>query len=199
MLCRAVRLATIIGVMVPVFTVSCTPMSELDRTRDHLGQARESLVRSLSALADDIERNFNEVEERLADPTLRPQDKEQLLAARGRLVAATDKAAASTQRQLESDDLLPEERESLLLTQAKLENLQARFTMSAPLGGMRAVQKRLAELGYKPGPVDGMAGPQTRAAIRSFQRDQGMPESGEVTPEVIDALSKAQPKTAAKK
>jgi len=196
MLSRAVRLATIVGALVPVFALSCTPMNELDRTRDHLGQARESLVRSLSTLADDIERNFDEVEKRLADPTLRPEDKEQLLAARGRLISATDKAAASTQRQLGRDDLLPEERESLLQTQAKLENLQARFTMSAPLGGTRAVQRRLTELGYKPGPIDGVDGPRTRAAIRAFERAEGMPETGIATPEVIDALSKTQPKAA---
>jgi hypothetical protein len=57
--------------------------------------------------------------------------------------------------------LLPEERESLLATEAKLDNVEARLAMSAPLSGTRAVQQRLAELGYKPGPVDGMMGPRT--------------------------------------
>jgi hypothetical protein len=166
-------------------------MSELERTRDHLGQARESLVRSLAALADDIDRNLDDVDKRLADPTLRPEDEAQLLTARERLVTATDKAAASTQRQLEREDLLPEERESLLATQAKLEDLQGRFTMAAPLGGTRAIQQRLAELGYKPGPIDGIDGPRTRAAIRAFQRDAGLKQNGKASPEVIEALSKA--------
>jgi hypothetical protein len=193
MFCRAIRPATISGAAILLLTASCTPMSELDRTRDHLGQARESLVRSLSTLADDIERNLDDVDRRLADPTLRPEDKVQLTTARERLVAATDKAAASTDRQLQRDDLLPEERDSLLLTQAKLENLQARAAMSEPLAGTRAIQQRLAELGYKPGPIDGMDGPRTRAAIRAFERDQGLPQTGRATPEVITALSKAQP------
>ncbi len=192
MLLRAFRPATIVATAIALAAAACTPMSELERTRDHLGQARESLVRSLSALADDIERNLDDVDERLADPTLRPEDEAQLLAARERLVAATDKAAASTERQLEREDLLVEERDSLLLTQTKLENLQARFTMAAPLGGTRAVQQRLAQLGYKPGPADGIDGPRTRAAIRAFQRDAGMIQTGKATPEVIEALSKAQ-------
>lgn len=198
MLCRAVRLATIAGMLIGLTTVSCTPMNELERTRDHLGQARESLVRSLSTLADDIQRNLDDVEKRLADPTMRPQEREQLLAARERLVVATDKAAASTARQLERGDLLPEERESLLLTQEKLANLQTRVTLSAALGGTRAVQQRLAELGYKPGPADGIDGPRTRAALRAFQRDQSMAETGQMTPDVIDALSKAQPRGGAR-
>ena len=193
---RAVKLATVVSVAIGLCSSACTPMSDLDRTRDHLGQARESLVRSLGELADDIEHNLDEVDERLADPTLRPEDKVQLEAARDRLVAATDKAAASTRRQLERDDLLPEERESLLLTQVKLDNLQGRVAMAEPFVGTRAVQQRLAELGYKPGPIDGMNGPRTRAAVRAFQRDHKLAQTGKVTPEVIEALSKAQSKVA---
>jgi len=37
------------------------------------------------------------------------------------------------------------------------------------------LQEGLAELGYDPGPVDGLLGPKTRAAITEFQRDQKMP------------------------
>lgn len=196
MLSRAVCFATLVGIVLS--SAACAPMSELDRTRDHLSQARESLVRSLAKLADDIEHNLDEVDARLADPTMRPEDTAQLTASRERLVAATDKASASTARQLQRDDLLPEERESLLATQAKLSNLQARETMAAPLGGTRAIQARLVELGYKPGPVDGFVGPRTRAAIRAFQRDNGMEQTGQASPEVIAELSKAQPKTAAR-
>lgn len=36
----------------------------------------------------------------------------------------------------------------------------------------------LGALGYDPGPLDGIIGPQTRAAIRSFERDHGLPVSG---------------------
>lgn len=198
MLCRAVNLATV-AIMTLVVSASCTPRSELDRTRDHLAQARESLVHSLSVLADDIDRNLTDVETRLADPTMRPEDVEQLEAARQRLAAATDKAAASTAHQLQRDDLIPEERESLLATEAKLDNLQARVTMSTPLSGTRAIQHRLVDLGYKPGAVDGMMGPRTRAAIRAFERDHGMPQTGQPSPAVIAALSKARSKNVAAK
>jgi peptidoglycan hydrolase-like protein with peptidoglycan-binding domain len=66
------------------------------------------------------------------------------------------------------------------------------------LSGTRAIQRRLAELGYKPGPVDGLVGPRTRAAIRAFERDHGLAETGQASPEVIAELSEAQPEAAAK-
>jgi hypothetical protein len=35
--------------------------------------------------------------------------------------------------------------------------------------GARQVQQRLAQRGYDPGPVDGVAGPKTQSALRQFQ------------------------------
>lgn len=189
MSCRAVYLGTAASLGLAFLSASCTPMSDLERTKDHLAQARESLVRSLDALADDIGRSLTEVDSKLADPTIRPEERAKLLEARSRLIAATDKAAVSVDRQLGRDDLLREERDSLLTTQGKIEDLQARVTMTAPMTGTRAIQQRLAELGYKPGPADGIIGPRTRAAIRAFERDSGQPQTGEITPELIKALA----------
>jgi peptidoglycan hydrolase-like protein with peptidoglycan-binding domain len=41
-----------------------------------------------------------------------------------------------------------------------------------------AVQQKLARLGYYHGPVDGIMGPQTRQAIRSFQSVKKLPVTG---------------------
>ncbi|MFL9824765.1 TIGR02594 family protein [Rhodoplanes sp. SY1] len=41
-----------------------------------------------------------------------------------------------------------------------------------------AVQARLRELGFDPGPLDGEYGPLTRAAIETFQRSRGLPVTG---------------------
>ncbi len=46
---------------------------------------------------------------------------------------------------------------------------------------VRGVQLNLATLGYKPGPADGILGPRTRRAVEAFQRDQGLPVTGEVS------------------
>ena len=47
-----------------------------------------------------------------------------------------------------------------------------------------AIQTLLAELGYAPGPADGLMGQRTRAAIRKFQQDKGLEATGEATDEL---------------
>lgn len=53
---------------------------------------------------------------------------------------------------------------------------------------IRQVQKALAKAGYKPGPADGISGPRTLAALKSFQQDNNL-ASGELTKETLRALS----------
>lgn len=52
----------------------------------------------------------------------------------------------------------------------------------------KAIQRMLRVLGYKVDRVDGEYGPQTAAAIRSYQRDHSVYPDGEPTPELIDSL-----------
>lgn len=56
------------------------------------------------------------------------------------------------------------------------------------------VQKELLAHGYRPGPADGIAGPQTRAAVRAYQRDAGLPVDGIADKRLLDHLKFAQPK-----
>ena len=50
------------------------------------------------------------------------------------------------------------------------------------------LQKALKEKGYYKGPIDGIVGSQTRAAIKAFQKDNGMPVGGGVTYQILKAL-----------
>lgn len=59
---------------------------------------------------------------------------------------------------------------------------------------VRGVQKELLAHGYRPGPADGIAGPQTRAAVRAYQRDAGLPVDGIADKRLLDHLKFAQPK-----
>lgn len=52
------------------------------------------------------------------------------------------------------------------------------------------VQSGLAELGYSPGPVDGVLGEQTRQAIRKFEQDRQLAETGRLSPRLLRELRK---------
>lgn len=56
---------------------------------------------------------------------------------------------------------------------------------------VRILQHNLAWLGFEPGPIDGMIGPQTREAIRAFQTAQGLRSTGGVTFELLRAIEDA--------
>jgi len=60
--------------------------------------------------------------------------------------------------------------------------------LAAPDARVEAVQRRLTELGYEPGPADGLMGPRTRDAIRALQRDRGLPRSGRIDAATMEAL-----------
>lgn len=53
-----------------------------------------------------------------------------------------------------------------------------------------SVQRELARLGLYTGAIDGLTGPQTRAAISRWQNAAGIPATGEATPELLLALQK---------
>ncbi|HUG44731.1 MAG TPA: peptidoglycan-binding domain-containing protein [Acidobacteriota bacterium] len=55
-------------------------------------------------------------------------------------------------------------------------------------GIVREAQEKLSEKGFDPGPVDGLMGPQTRQAIRIFQRSNDLQESGRLDEPTQKAL-----------
>ena len=50
------------------------------------------------------------------------------------------------------------------------------------------IQTRLTELGYEPGPVDGVMGSRTRGAIEAFERDIGREPAGQPSNYIVAAL-----------
>ncbi len=62
---------------------------------------------------------------------------------------------------------------------------------AAAAGNMvKAVQQTLADLGYAPGPVDGMMGQNTADAIRQFQKDRKLAETGEISPTLLQEMER---------
>lgn len=59
---------------------------------------------------------------------------------------------------------------------------------AAARNSIAQVQTMLRQLGYSPGPIDGILGRRTRAAIRAFQRDERQPRDGRISNGLIVAL-----------
>lgn len=52
-------------------------------------------------------------------------------------------------------------------------------------------QKILTQLGFTPGPADGVWGPKTQTAISQFQSRQNLPQTGQLTPQIYRTLQQA--------
>jgi peptidoglycan hydrolase-like protein with peptidoglycan-binding domain len=53
---------------------------------------------------------------------------------------------------------------------------------------VKKVQQALQDKGMDPGPIDGKMGPKTMAALKQFQKDQKLPESGKLDDQTREKL-----------
>jgi TPR repeat protein len=69
----------------------------------------------------------------------------------------------------------------------------AKAVWSAQISTMDSIvaeaQRLLAKLGLRPGPVDGVLGPKTVAAIRAFERKVGLPTTGQLTSALVARMA----------
>jgi peptidoglycan hydrolase-like protein with peptidoglycan-binding domain len=57
---------------------------------------------------------------------------------------------------------------------------------------IRVIQQALQSKGIDPGPIDGIIGPRTREAVRTFQDRYGMNPTGEIDNQTLFALGKPE-------
>lgn len=62
--------------------------------------------------------------------------------------------------------------------------------LAPPTAHIKHVQNILNRLGYKAGIANGVSGPNTVKAIKAYQKDMSLPEDGEISQWLINALQK---------
>ena len=62
-------------------------------------------------------------------------------------------------------------------------------TPAQPSAAVEQLQRELGQLNYYEGPVDGVMGPQTIAAIKDLQRQAGLPQTGQMNAATQAALA----------
>jgi putative peptidoglycan binding protein len=65
---------------------------------------------------------------------------------------------------------------------------QAQARIEADLAGIDQVQEMLRQKGHDPGPVDGVMGAQTIAAVKAFQRQYGLAPTGQLDASTLAKL-----------
>ena len=71
---------------------------------------------------------------------------------------------------------------------AGLQNDWPRGDRPLSLDERKELQQRLADLGFNPGPVDGVIGANTRAALRNWQKSKGFPADGYASADTLARL-----------
>jgi uncharacterized protein YceK len=89
------------------------------------------------------------------------------------------------------DRFLSEAGVQAYMKQIDARSAQARQAALARQKMVREIQQRLTDRGYEPGPIDGLFGGKTRAAIQAFQRDKGLAPDGQATHQLLEALHQA--------
>lgn len=65
---------------------------------------------------------------------------------------------------------------------------ESQLRQATRLSRIALTQVLLAAVGYDPGPVDGVLGPRTAAAVKAYQRGAGLRADGHVTKRLLDSL-----------
>ncbi len=120
----------------------------------------------------------------------RPEDKAQAADAE----AARDRDAQrqlelQRQSQIQEAQVEQELQEQRLYEQWKAQQAgAASVTPVSSSADVEQAQRLLIAQGYLTGPADGVAGPGTAAAVRSYQAANGLPITGQITPSLISSL-----------
>jgi peptidoglycan hydrolase-like protein with peptidoglycan-binding domain len=80
----------------------------------------------------------------------------------------------------------------------KAHRAKEKLSAKADRAQVRNAQQALRDKGHDPGPIDGVAGPRTRSAVRDFQKAQGITPTGrldEATMAKLDMHASADDRT----
>jgi hypothetical protein len=114
--------------------------------------------------------------------------------AQTRLAAELASAKASAAEATQESEAAPVPAEQ----RASIREPEETASVTAPVltpaeieASIKTAQMVLTELGFGPLESDGVIGPQTRRAIRAFERKNGLPETGELVPRTVRAMRSA--------
>jgi len=138
------------------------PAGAQDTTRDKADRAGDKVERQAERAADKTEHAADRAEDKLDRAADKAEDKGETVGEK--LDRAVDK------------------------TKAEGRELKNKASAAMDRADAKNAQQALKEKGYDPGPIDGVHGPRTSAAVREFQKAEGLPVTGQVDGETRERL-----------
>jgi peptidoglycan hydrolase-like protein with peptidoglycan-binding domain len=129
--------------------------------------AQETAKDKAERAADKVERKAERAGDKLETKTERAKDK---------IETKSERAGDKTESTM--DKLKDKAREAKEKVKDKWQEVKGRAERTDAENEVKTAQQALQEKGHNPGPIDGKIGPRTTAAIRSFQKAEGLQVTG---------------------
>jgi peptidoglycan hydrolase-like protein with peptidoglycan-binding domain len=144
------------------------------------GAADDTLKNKAERTGDKIENKAERVGDKLENKSERAADKMENKAER-----AKDKAEAKTERAKDKADAKGDTMGDKIdravdKTKAKTREMKDKVSNKMDRGDTKNAQQALQAKGYNPGPIDGIHGPRTSAALRDYQKAEGLNVTGQM-------------------
>jgi peptidoglycan hydrolase-like protein with peptidoglycan-binding domain len=103
---------------------------------------------------------------------------------------AKEKADAGADRAKESArDVKETVKDKAHAAKEKVTGAVRKMERQAEAAETRSMQQALRDKGHDPGPIDGVMGPRTRAALTSYQKAEGLEATGRLDPPTAEKLN----------
>ena len=162
-----------------------------EKIKDKAESAGEKIKDTAESAKEKVGDKTREMKDKIKAKTDRTADKAETKADRAdsKLDTARDKAETKMDRARDKAEAKMDK------ARAKVDRMGAKHEHA----DVMAMQRALKDKGFNPGPEDGIVGPRTRAALRDYQRKEGLTPSGnwdaETAAKLGVASSAAKPDT----
>ncbi len=173
-----------------------TVQEKLDQAADKTDRMGEKLQQKTDRMVDKVEQKADKAADKTRAATDKAAEKTKndvtYKDTRGALRSEPDRRVTRTEPAMPAakrDDRLTSDRP---VTGDTRESLRTEGRRDWPTAGsqqhVRVMQQKLKDSGYDPGPIDGVMGPQTAAALKEYQKTEGLRVTGQADAQTLGKL-----------
>lgn len=152
--------------------------------------ALEQLAKALDIGLEDVNRLVETMQGSAPQSATSATKKQPVVTETPKVKEADESSSAPIQGPIKiQEDAAPQNLTASSASPETLANLEQEFAQIT----LAQVQEQLMRLGLYPGPADGISGPLTTDAIRSYQAQADLPVNGQASPDLLSHMLQAEP------